>query len=148
MGGAPIHDMSASSLSAREQVPPSHPGSSFVAGYTPYGAAYGAGPSAPNGGHYSAAAAPRPEGQHPSLAAPFHHGHHGFHGGPPPYDYGYHGHGYAYGGHSIIHSERVANTEASARASDLHFADQERRRNDDLILSDNFERRLRELEEP
>merc|ERR1711908_31653 len=68
---------------------------------------------------------------------------------------GFHGHfgyghpAYPYGGHGqLMHTERVANTEASARASDLRFAECERRRNDDLILSDNFERRLRELEEP
>ena len=47
-----------------------------------------------------------------------------------------------------MHTDRVAGTEASARASDLRFKDQEQRRNSDLLLSDNFERRLKELEEP
>merc|ERR1711977_4281 len=140
-----VQAMSSSTLPTREQAPAS---SSYVGGYAPYGAAYGAGPSAPNGGHYAAAApaAPlMPEGAPHTLPAPFHHGHHGYHG---PYGYGGHYGGHGYGGHAIVHAERVANTEASARASDLHFAEQERRRNDDLLLSDNFERRLRELEEP
>ena len=38
--------------------------------------------------------------------------------------------------------------EISAQQSDMRFADQEHRRNNDLLLSDNFERRIRELEEP
>lgn len=42
----------------------------------------------------------------------------------------------------------LGSQEASARDSDLRFADQEQRRNNDLLLSDNFERRLKELEEP
>jgi len=62
--------------------------------------------------------------------------------------FGYGHPGYSYGGHSIVHSDRVAHTEASARQSDLRFSDQEQRRNNDLLLSDNFERRLKELEEP
>jgi hypothetical protein len=47
-----------------------------------------------------------------------------------------------------MHHQRVADTEAAAISTDQRFADQERRRNDDLLLRDNFERRLRELEEP
>jgi len=114
------------------------PYTSFVSGYAPYGAAYGAGPGAPNGGMYGAAA----------PAVPFRggfygYGHPGFQGHP-----GGHPHGYSYGGHSIMHTDRVANTEGSARQSDGRFADQEQRRNNDLLLSDNFERRLKELEEP
>merc|ERR1711959_138228 len=110
MGGVA---MSASSLQqgasesrVRETIPQPH--SSYVAGYTPYGAAYGAGAAAPNGGHYAAAA--------PHAVVPYPHGHFGH-----PYHPGYHG----YGGHSIVHADRVANTEMSARASDFHFAKQE-----------------------
>merc|ERR1712022_32286 len=85
------------------------PYSSFVSGYAPYGAAYGAGPAAPNGGLYGAVA-----------PAPYRGGFYG-HGYPHGYPHG-HGHpAYAYGGHSIVHTDRVAGTEASARASDLRF---------------------------
>jgi len=112
------------------------PYTSYVSGYAPYGAAYGAGPAAPNGGLYGASA----------PAGPFRGGYYGY-GHPAGHPAGFPGH-YSYGGHSIVHSDRVANTEASARQSDARFADQEQRRNNDLLLSDNFERRLKELEEP
>jgi|ERR1711865_741551 len=109
---------------------------SYVSGYVPFGASYGAGPAAPNGGHYGAAAPPAP------LALPAT----SYFGAPSSHPC--YAPAYAYGGHSIMHHQRVADTEAAALSTDQRFADQERRRNDDLLLRDNFERRLRELEEP
>jgi len=127
----------------------------YASGYAPYGASYGAGGTAPNGGLYGAVVpAGHPGGfQHQHLGIPHQHpsqhpSQHSSYGYPGIY--GHHGypHHYSYGDHSIVHNDRVGNTEVSARASDLRFADQETRRNNDLLLSDNFERRLRELEEP
>jgi len=133
-----VTKMSQSNLPASQSV--SRGFDTYAGGFAPYGAAYGAGPAAAGGGLYGAPAAMVPSG--PGFA----------HGYGYPHGYGYHHghphHRYAYGDHSIVHNERVGNTEVLARASDLRFSDQEHRRNNDLLLSDNFERRLRELEEP
>merc|ERR1712196_233009 len=142
MSSTRLNDPQVPTVPARELAPYS----SYVSGYAPYGAGYGA----PNGGLYTAVAPGRynhlagyygPGNEYGRYAGDFGPGY-GF-GGPWGGPYGAYGPGIPFN-----HTDRVANTEASARDSDLRFADQEQRRNNDLLLSDNFERRLKELEEP
>ena len=100
----------------------SHNHASQVSGYAPFGAAYGAGPNAVNGGLYGVAVPPGHGYGHPDMARAYGYGvpHHGYQAGYTPGlraggvygGFGGFGFGrpYGYGDHSIVHTDRVANT--------------------------------------